>query len=175
MESARRHPAVVLEKAGVLQERTVHKLFEFSVLLKGAHALIECVSGMALYLVSTETIVKWVRLATQDELLHDPHDVISNYLRQMAEGLSFNSKEFYAFYLLSHGVIKLLLVVGLLKNQLWSYPTSLAVLTGFIAYQLYRYSHTNSPGLLLLTAFDIIVMVLIWHEYRLVRHHLPLE
>jgi uncharacterized membrane protein len=45
----------------------------------------------------------------------------------------------------------------------------------FIAYQVYRYTYTHSVGLVLLTVFDLFVMVLIWHEYRLVRHHLPLD
>lgn len=158
-----------------MNERTIHRVFEISVLLKGAHALIECVSGIAFYLVSTSAISAMVRFVTQDELIEDPNDVIASYLRQTAEGLSFSSKEFYAFYLLSHGVIKLVLVIGLLRNQIWSYPTSLAALVGFIVYQLYRYSYTQSVGLLLLTVLDFVVIALVWHEYQLVRRHLPLE
>ena len=159
----------------MVNERTIHRVFQFSILLKGAHALIECISGIALDAVSTAEIAALVRMVTQDELHEDPHDAIAGYLQQMAAGLSFSSKEFYAFYLLSHGVIKLLLVAGLLRNKLWSYPASLAVLAGFIAYQLYRYSYTHSLGLLLLTMLDAIVIALVWHEYRLVRHHLPLQ
>lgn len=159
----------------MVNERTIHRVFQFSVLLKGAHALIECVSGIALYAVSTAEIAALVRFITQDELHEDPQDVIASYLQQMASGLSIGSKEFYAFYLLSHGVIKLLLVAGLLRNKLWSYPASLAVLGGFIAYQLYRYSYTHSAGLLVLTALDALVIALVWHEYRLIRRHLPLQ
>lgn len=83
------------------------------------------------------------------------------------------SKEFYAFYLLSHGLIKLLLVVGLLRGKLWSYPASLVALGAFMVYQVYRWSYTHSPGLLVLTVFDAVVMVLIWHEWRVVRQHRP--
>jgi uncharacterized membrane protein len=43
----------------------------------------------------------------------------------------------------------------------------------FIVYQLYRFSYTHGIGLIALTAFDIFVMCLIWHEYGLVRRHLP--
>jgi uncharacterized membrane protein len=56
------------------------------------------------------------------------------------------------------------LVVGLLRGKLWSYPASLVALGAFMAYQVYRYSYTYSAGLLVLTVFDAIVMVLIWHE-----------
>jgi uncharacterized membrane protein len=69
----------------------------------------------------------------------------------------------------------LALVIGLLMNRLWAYPASLAVLGLFIAYQLYRYSYTHGFGLIVLTVFDIFVIGLIWHEYRLIRRHLPTE
>jgi uncharacterized membrane protein len=64
------------------------------------------------------------------------------------------------------------LVAGLLRNKLWAYPASLVVLGLFIAYQFYRFSYTHGAGLIVLTVFDIIVMGLIWHEYRLVSRHL---
>lgn len=89
----------------------------------------------------------------------------------LASNFSVTTQNFYAFYLLSHGIVKLALVVALLKDQLWAYPASLVVLGLFIAYQLYRFSYTGSAGLIILTVFDLFVMVLIWHEYRLVRHH----
>jgi uncharacterized membrane protein len=71
--------------------------------------------------------------------------------------------------------VKLLLVVGLLKNKLWSYPASFVVLGLFIAYQLYRFSYTHSVGLIVLTIFDVIVIGLICQEYSLVRRHLSLD
>lgn len=71
--------------------------------------------------------------------------------------------------------MKLALVIGLLREKLWAYPASLIALALFIAYQLYRYAFTNSVGLLALTVFDLFVMLLVWHEYRLIRHHLPAQ
>ena len=61
------------------------------------------------------------------------------------------------------------MVAALLRNKLWAYPASLVVLGLFIVYQLYRFSDTHGAGLIILTAFDVVVMGLIWHEYRLVR------
>lgn len=156
-----------------VDERRIHQIFEVSVWLKGAHALIECVGGILLYVVTTDTIASWVKVFTQDELIEDPNDFIAGYLSQTASHFSVASKEFYAFYLLSHGLIKLLLVVGLLRRKLWSYPASLVALGAFMAYQVYRYSYTHSPGLLVLTVFDAVVMVLIWHEWGVMRQHKP--
>ena len=39
----------------------------------------------------------------------------------------------------------------------------------FIAYQLYRYSFTHEIGLILLSIFDLFVIALAVHEYRLLR------
>ena len=44
-----------------MNERRIHQIFQISVLLKGAHAVIECVGGLALALVSTKTIVALVK------------------------------------------------------------------------------------------------------------------
>jgi uncharacterized membrane protein len=114
---------------------------------------------LALYLFSTEAIARWI-----DEV--DPNDRIASYF-------PLSEKHFFAFYLLSHGLIKSVLVVGLLREKLWAYPASFAVFGAFIAYQLYRYSFTHDIALILLSIFDLFVIYLAVHEYRLLRKHLP--
>ena len=156
-----------------MNERRVHQIFEVSVLLKGAHALIECIGGLTLAVVSTGAIAALVNTLTQEELIEDPNDFVAMHLLVIAQNFSVSSQHFYAFYLLSHGLVKIFLVIGLLANKLWSYPASLAVMSVFILYQLYRFFYTRSLGLIVLTVFDLIVMVLIWHEYRLLRRHRP--
>jgi uncharacterized membrane protein len=156
-----------------VQERRIHQIFQISILLKGAHAVIECVGGLALAFIQTSTVAKVANAMTQDELIEDPNDFIAKHLLALAQNLSVQTKHFYSFYLLSHGVVKLLLVIGLLNGRLWSYPASLIVLGLFIVYQLYRFSYTHGAGLIVLTVFDILVIGLIWHEYGLVRRHGP--
>jgi len=156
-----------------MNERRIHQMFEVSVILKGAHALIECMGGLSLAFVSTGAIAALVMTLTQEELIEEPHDFVATHLLVLAQNFSVSSQHFYAFYLLSHGIVKIFLVIGLLANKLWSYPASLAVMSLFILYQLYRFFYTRSLGLIVLTVFDLIVMVLIWHEYRLLRRHPP--
>ena len=158
-----------------MNEHRVHKIFQIGVLLKGAHALTECAGGIALALVSTNTIRAFVNWLTQEELIENPHDFIASHLSTFAQNFSIETKHFYAFYLLGHGVVKLALVIGLLKGKLWSYPASLIVLGLFIVYQLYRFSYTHGAGLIVLTILDVVVMGLIWHEYRLMRRHMPTQ
>jgi uncharacterized membrane protein len=153
--------------------RRLHQVFELSVLLKGAHALIECASGLALALIPTTALIGLARVLTQHELSEDPKDWIAGRLLTAAETFSVSTQHFYVFYLLSHGIVKLLLVAALLRGKLWAYPASLVALGLFAVYQIYRFSFTHSAGLVMLTLFDAVVLVLIWHEYRVVRRHAP--
>lgn len=154
-----------------IEEKNIHRLFEISVLIKGAHALIEIIGGLFLYAVSPSTITAITLWFVRGESLEDPHDTVSNYFLHAAQHVSVGGKSFAAFYLLSHGLLKIVLVAGLLRNKYWAYPASLVVLGLFIVYQVYRYTFTHSPWLIALTVFDVVVLWLIWHEYRLVRAH----
>jgi uncharacterized membrane protein len=154
-----------------MNERRIHQIFEIGILLKGAHALVECVGGLVLAVVSTSDIARLVDALTQEELIEDPHDFVATHLLSLAQNFTVGTQRFYAFYLLSHGLVKVFLVVFLLRNKLWAYPVSLVVLGLFVLYQLYRFSYTQGLGLIALTVFDVGVMGLIWHEYRSVRRH----
>jgi len=57
------------------------------------------------------------------------------------------------------------LVVKLFRNKLWAYPTKIVVLAAFVFYQVYRFALTHSLAMLLLTFFDLIVILLTWLEY----------
>src|ERR1700730_12959925 len=103
-----------------MNEHRIRQIFVVSVLLKGAHAVIECVGGAALGLISTTNIVNLVNILTQEELVQKQDDFIWRHLLAWAQVPCVSTKNFYAFYVLSHGVVKLLLVVGLLRGKLWS-------------------------------------------------------
>jgi uncharacterized membrane protein len=156
-----------------MEEKRIHQIFVVSVLFKGIHALIEIVGGLALYLVSTETIVNAINRWSYGELAEDQSDWIARQVLDFGRHFSVEQHHFYAFYLLSHGAVKSVLVYGLLKEKLWAYPASFAVFGAFIAYQLYRYTLTHDIGLILLSVFDAFVIYLAVHEYRLLRRHLP--
>ena len=156
-----------------MREERIHQIFVVSVAAKGLHALIETVGGLALYLTSTATIIAWINRFSQGELTEDPHDWIARQALRFAQNFSGAEHNFYAFYLLSHGLIKGALVIGLLRQKLWAYPASVAVFGLFIAYQLYRYSWTHDLALIALSIFDLFVIYLAVHEYRLLRKHLP--
>ena len=144
-------------------------LFLVSVWLKGLNALSELIGGVALFVVSPPLILHVVRFLTQDEIAEDSRDLIANALRHAAGRLTFATEHFMAIYLLVHGAVKLVLVWALLARVLIAYPASITIFAGFIVYQLYRYTFTHGVGLLALSAFDFVVIGLIFLEYRALR------
>jgi uncharacterized membrane protein len=156
-----------------MQERRIHQVFVVSVTLKGLHALLEIAGGLALYLVSTATLVSAIDRWSYDAISENKHDWLARHLLRFSGHFSEAQHHFYAFYLLSHGLVKAILVVGLLKEKIWAYPASFVVFGLFIAYQLYRYSYTHDLALIALSIFDLFVIYLAVHEYRLLRKHLP--
>jgi uncharacterized membrane protein len=146
--------------------KRLHRFFEISILLKGLDGLLETLGGALFLFIRPETLNRFLFLLTAHELSEDPQDWIAGLARHAAEALSPDTTRFASLYLLGHGIVKIFLVAGLWREQLWAYPTAIGVLGAFIGYQAYRFSHTHSLPLLIFTAFDGVVVFLIWREYR---------
>jgi uncharacterized membrane protein len=151
----------------------IHRVFEIGLVLKALHSVLEIIGGILLLAVSREYMLRIANLLTQEELLRDPNDRIAHYVVNLAHDLSTSAKTFAAFYLLSHGLIKLLLIVQILRKRHWAYPAFIIALGALIAYQSYKLLHGLSIGLAALTVLDAVVLVLTWHEYRVVRATTP--
>lgn len=151
-------------------QKIVHRFFLISILVKGIDGLLETVGGVLFLLVSRTALNKLILTLTQHELMEDPDDWIATALRHGFSRLSAGEKLFGGVYLLTHGLIKLFLVIGLWRDKLWAFPLSLAFLGAFIGYQAYRLSLHFSVTLLLLSLLDLGVVLLVWREYRYVSH-----
>ena len=149
----------------------LHVAFEVGVILKGLNGLLELVGGALLLAFPPSAIEKFIVGLTNNELSKDPNDVIATHLRQAVHSLSANDQLFAAIYLLSHGVIKALLVYALLRGKLWAYPWAIGVFAAFGVYQIYRYFISQSGWLIALTVLDAIVILLTWFEWRRVRNN----
>jgi uncharacterized membrane protein len=131
------------------KEDFTDKAFHLGLLLKGLDGLLECAGGIFLLFVRPEQINHWAQRLTEGELSRDPHDFIANHILNSAHELTGASLLFGALYLLSHGIVKLILVTAI-----------------FIVYQVYRIADQFSAGLFLLTIFDFIIIYLTQKEYR---------
>ena len=152
-----------------LDEKKIHLVFELSLWFKAIFAVSEIVAGAATWFVPQQLFLTLVLWVTRDEFAEDPHDLVANFILHTVQHLSVGTQKFAAIYLLGHGVVKLWLIIGLLRERLWYFPISIIVFGLFIAYQVYRYTFTHSVSLLLITALDILIIALTWHEYRYLR------
>lgn len=139
--------------------------FEIALVVKAIDGVLELVGGVVLLLVSRETLQAWVRALTQHELSEDPHDWLFTHLVTGAQHLTGAGTTFAALYLLSHGLVKVVLVVAVLREKLWAYPWMVGFLLAFIAYQAYRFVLQPTWAMALLSVFDVFVVWLTWREW----------
>lgn len=150
-----------MEKIGV-----VHKAFKTLTILKGIHAIIEILLGITLFILSKEFIANTIIALVEGRLVGDPSSFIAQYISQFGINLSFDIKLFFAIYLVSHGIVNLSLVYGIIKKPFIAYPISLLIFIGFLIYQIYSYFISHSIWMLVITLFDILFIALLFYEYN---------
>jgi uncharacterized membrane protein len=145
------------------------KIFEGGLLIKGATGLAEFLSGLLLLFVSPASIHQFLTFVTQRELNSDPHDKFAHLILHSADSLNTSNKTFLIIYLWIHAAVKLIAVIGILKNLLWAYPFALISLGILMLYQVYSIYVRASIGMILLTIFDVFILGMIWREYGIVK------
>lgn len=148
------------------QKNMVHIGFNIGLLLKGLGALAEILGGLSLLFLTPDRLNNLITLTTRGELSEDPHDFWVNYLVTFGHSFSVKTWQFVLLYMLSHGIIKIIVVLLLRREKLWAFPLSVAVFVFFIVYQTIHYTHSHSVFLLLLTLLDIVMIVFTVLEYR---------
>lgn len=149
----------------ISRENVLHEVFRIGIVLKGIDGLVETLGGSLVWLLTPASATRIVRALFRHELAEDPHDFLVNHLLWASRHLAA-SRWFATAFLLTHGLVKIVLVGALWFNRLWAYPAMIAVLGGFVVYQTVRVVETHSMILGLLTAFDLFFIWLTWREYR---------
>jgi uncharacterized membrane protein len=144
--------------------KLLRRSFRAGIALKGVDGLLESIAGILL-IVDPSLLSRFGLTLWAYELQRVPGH-ISAYLAHASEKLAYASPGFAAAYLLLHGGVKIILVIALLANKLWAYPLAIFTFSAFVFYQVFRFAHTHSIGLALLTVFDVGIIWLTWMEYR---------
>lgn len=140
--------------------------FQAGITLKGIDGLLEII-GALLFLTATPTRINWlIDILTFHELSRNPNAFLASHLLHASQAMVAHAHYFIFFYLLSHGLAKVILVVALWCNRMWAYPALIILLACFVAYQLYRMTFAFSAFLLVLTIFDAVVIWLTAEEYK---------
>ena len=148
------------------KKNIVHFSFEIGLLIKGIDGFFEIVGGILMIFLSPERLSRLTWLLTHHELSEDPKDKIAIALRSISRSFSIGDQYFGVIYLLVHGIIKCLIIALLWRRKLWAYPVSIISFVLFIVYQIYRYTIDHSIWLLLLSVFDLAMIVLTYLEYK---------
>lgn len=146
--------------------KIINKIFEIGILIKSVFGFFEILSGIFIAVAGEKLLNNFLLDLAMNEISHDPNDFIARHFIIWSADLYVGAKFFAIFYLISHGVVNIFLAVSLMKNKLWAYPWAMAGFGAFIAYQVYKYLHTFSPMLLILTLFDIFIVLIIFLEYK---------
>ncbi|MDD4902172.1 MAG: DUF2127 domain-containing protein [Patescibacteria group bacterium] len=148
---------------------TEHNIFLLSLLLKGLNGALELIGSILIVVFPPAIIVRLVNFLTQNEISEDPKDLVANYLIHAFQNYTLGLQTFWSVYFFIHGAIKIFLVVSLLRRRHWAYPAAIIVFMLFIVYQLYRFSFTHSLSLIALSAFDFLVIILTFLEYKILK------
>lgn len=155
-------------RAWVARGDAIDRMFAVGVIAKGVNGVAEVLGGLVLLLVTRAQLSSWLARLVSGELAEDPHDVIATRLLHWSASASLTDAglRFAGVYLVSHGVVKVVLVAAVLREKLWAYPWMLAFLVAFIGYQLYRIRIDPTAGLIALTVFDVVLTWLTYREWR---------
>lgn len=154
------------ERTEARRRLTLDVVFHWGVIAKGVYGIGEVLAGIFLLVVSPASMQNWADFLTQQRLSSDPDDALSLSLVHLVNGLTASALTFAAVYLFVHGLVKIGLLLAVMTHRYRAYPWAIGVLIAFIAYQVYELVVHYSTGLMLLTVFDAIIVLLTWREYR---------
>ncbi|HUX33450.1 MAG TPA: DUF2127 domain-containing protein [Gemmatimonadaceae bacterium] len=141
-----------------------HRLFRFGMFAKAVDGVLQSAAGLALLLLSPSAINAIVLFFVRGELREDPKDLLANLLLHAGHGV-VRIQIFAGLLLVAHGLLKLVLVASVEREQRWAYPTAIVVFGGFVVYQAYQIAIRPSAFLWVVTIVDVLVIALIAHEY----------
>jgi uncharacterized membrane protein len=152
---------------------SIRRIFHIGLIVKAAFSVVELVGGWLLYAISDGFMLRVVRRLTRHELLEDPNDVVAGYVLRTAELLSVGHRTAAGFYLMTHGAVKLFLVIMVLRGKIWAYPVFMAALALLITYQCYQLTLGFNAWLAGLTIFDAVILWMTWYEYQAQKSPVP--
>ena len=149
----------------IIREKYIHDAFEISILLKGFLAILETIGGIILLFLNKNYFLTLILNLTHDELVDGSNHFVISYIIQHLQNLTISTQHFTSLYLLSHGAIKLFLIVGLFKKKYWVYPTAITIFSIFTIYQFYLIYIGPSLSVFAITILDLIMIALTYYEW----------
>jgi uncharacterized membrane protein len=144
-------------------ERFVHIAFTAGVLAKGIWGAMETAGSIFLVFASATLLARITAAFTAAEF---SDGFLTTAVTETIGGPSGDVRLFGIIYLLLHGIVNLILSLGLLRHRLWAFPTAIAIISSVAAYQTYQFAMSASVFVAGLTLFDMVMVWLIWHKWQ---------
>ncbi|MFA5788374.1 MAG: DUF2127 domain-containing protein [Candidatus Gracilibacteria bacterium] len=151
--------------------KNTHRFFLLGLALKSLNGIAELILGFGMWFSSPVLLNKFASLFAQEELYEDPTDLFMNFLLNLTNHASTNDLDYAGIFLISHGIIKLILIGFLLKGVKKAYPIAIFIFSLFAVYQVVHFLGHNSYLDIFLTIFDLIVIGLTFLEYKRLKNH----
>jgi uncharacterized membrane protein len=140
--------------------------FDIAVLIKGCYGALEFLTGLSFFFLTPDFVHRVVPSLVSGELANDPNDFLASHILNWSQTFNSGTELFVAFFLAAHGLVSLILAVGLLRKIMVAYPLALVLYTCLIIYQIYQIGLHHSLILTGFTLFDFLVVWLVWREWQ---------
>jgi len=147
----------------------VHRAFWISLFIKGLDGMLQLLGGIAVFAFAPGTLGRAYRWLTRFLVGDRAHNPEADFIKDAAHSFHMNVEMLVAIYLLANGIIKVLLVYGLLKEKLWVFPAALVGFGLMFSLELYRLSVHFYWGIFILMCISIFVITMVILEWRKVR------
>lgn len=157
-------PPLIEEK--IEREKDIFWFFDLALLLKAVNGGLEMLGAALILAVPPALVIKIAEFLTSGEIGQDADDPIATGLLSAAQAFAVQKHYLLALYLALHGVVKVLLVIGIFAGKKIAYPLFMIALVLFGSYEAYRGFMRQELLLQVIAVFDFSLLVLTAYEYR---------
>jgi uncharacterized membrane protein len=147
-------------------EKDILWLFDLALIVKAIDGALEVLAALLVLFVPPALVIRLAEFATGGELSQDPGDFIATSIRNTAHSFAVHTHYLFAIYLTLHGLIKVLLVIGIFTKKRIAYPLFMVALIIFGLYEAYRGFVLHELLLQAFAVFDLSLLILTSYEYR---------
>lgn len=144
--------------------RLAHRAFLLGLFLKGVNATFELLVGALLLIIPFDTLQSWAAAAVAWLVSVVPFDWVGRIAGSLAH-LHPGTLAFVAWYFLSHGVLKAVVIACLFQGKRWAYPLGIVIFVGFGVYQTWEIFHGGGVFYWVLNGLDATLIALTAMEW----------
>lgn len=147
-------------------ERDILWLFDAGLLVKAIHGALEILGAALILAIPPTLVMRLATIVTAGELSEDPGDIVAGFIQSSAKTISVSNHVVIAFYLILHGLLRVLLVVWVHAGKKIAYLFFALALAVFSGYEFFLSAVRQSGMLFALGSFDLLLMLLTLYEYH---------